>query len=68
MPRPDEGSQVVARLDASSRVRQGQDAELWFNAEHLQLFDAESGHSLLVSDGSQAQATQAAGNGGMGSA
>ena len=68
VPRPDEGSQVVARLSASSRVRQGQDAELWFNAEHLQLFDADSGRSLLVSDGSQSQAAQVAGNGGAGPA
>ncbi len=42
-----EGSQVVARLEAASRVRQGQDAELWFNTEHLHLFDPESGASLL---------------------
>ena len=43
LPRSQEGSQVVARLDAASRVRQGEDAELWFNATHLQLFDADSG-------------------------
>ena len=55
-PRSYEGSQVVARLDAASGVRQGQEAELWFNADHLQLFDADSGHSLLVSDGNHAQA------------
>ena len=46
-----EGSQVVARLDAASQVRQGQEAELWFNTEHLHLFDLESGASLLA-DGS----------------
>ena len=60
VPHPDEGSQVVARLDASSRVRQGQDAELWFDAQHLQLFDGETGRSLLVSDRSQAQGAGAA--------
>jgi multiple sugar transport system ATP-binding protein len=42
-----EGSQVVARLEAASGVRQGQDAELWFNSEHLHLFDPENGQSLL---------------------
>jgi len=34
-----EGSQVVARLEAASKVRQGQETELWFNTEHLHLFD-----------------------------
>ncbi|PZS15144.1 MAG: hypothetical protein DLM64_00345, partial [Solirubrobacterales bacterium] len=47
-----EGSQVVARLEAASRVRQGQETELWFNSEHLHLFDPETGQSLLGSDGS----------------
>jgi multiple sugar transport system ATP-binding protein len=42
-----EGSQVVARLDAASRVRQGGEAELWFDMRHIHLFDAEQGHSLL---------------------
>jgi multiple sugar transport system ATP-binding protein len=42
-----EGSQVVARLEAASTVRQGQEAELWFNSEHLHLFDPETGKSLL---------------------
>jgi multiple sugar transport system ATP-binding protein len=46
-----QGSQVVSRLEAASRVRQGQEAELWFNAEHLHLFDPENGQSLLASDG-----------------
>jgi len=45
------GSQMVARLEAASRVRQGQEAELWFNSEHLHLFDPENGQSLLGSDG-----------------
>ena len=42
-----EGSQVVARLEAASRLQQGQEAELWFNSEHLHLFDPESGQALL---------------------
>jgi multiple sugar transport system ATP-binding protein len=47
-----EGSQVVARLDAASKVRQGQESELWFNSEHLQLFDPETGSTLLGTNGS----------------
>jgi multiple sugar transport system ATP-binding protein len=43
------GSQVVGRLEAASRVRQGEETELWFNTEHLHLFDPESGQSLLAS-------------------
>jgi multiple sugar transport system ATP-binding protein len=50
LPRAGGGSQVVARLDAASRARQGEEAELWFDGTKLQLFDAESGQSLL-SDG-----------------
>ena len=41
------GTQVVARLEPASSVRQGQELELWFNAEHLHLFDSETGRSLL---------------------
>jgi multiple sugar transport system ATP-binding protein len=43
-----DGTQVVARLEAASRVRQGEEIELWFNAEHLHLFDPENGLSLLA--------------------
>jgi multiple sugar transport system ATP-binding protein len=46
-----EGSQVVARLEAASRVRQGQETELWFNSEHVHLFDPETGQSLLPANG-----------------
>ncbi len=48
LPRSSEGSQVVARLAAASQVREGQETELWFNTEHLHLFDLESGASLLA--------------------
>jgi multiple sugar transport system ATP-binding protein len=37
----------VARLGAASQVREGQEAELWFDTEHMHLFDYESGRSLL---------------------
>jgi len=48
LPHSREGSQVVARLAAESRARQGQEAELWFDASHMQLFDLDSGRSLLA--------------------
>ena len=38
---------MIARLEAASQVRQGQELELWFNTEHLHLFDSETGQSLL---------------------
>jgi len=31
-------------------LRQGEEAELWFNSEHLHLFDPETGKSLLGAD------------------
>jgi multiple sugar transport system ATP-binding protein len=49
LPHAREGSQVVARLDAHSKARQGQEAELWFDPAQVQLFDPESGSSLLAS-------------------
>jgi multiple sugar transport system ATP-binding protein len=43
-----EQGQVTARLDAASKVAQGEEAELWFDAAKLHLFDGESGRSLLA--------------------
>ncbi len=45
-----EGNQIVARLDAASQVRQGQECEIWVNSDHIHLFDPESGASLLGRD------------------
>jgi multiple sugar transport system ATP-binding protein len=42
-----EGS-IVARLDPSSGISQGQEAELWVDATRLQLFDPEDGRNLMV--------------------
>ncbi len=44
------GTQIVARLEAASKVKQGQDQELWYDTAHLHLFDPESGRSLLSSE------------------
>ncbi len=43
---PGGGDMLVARLDASSTVRKGQPAELWFDPERVHLFDPESGMNL----------------------
>jgi multiple sugar transport system ATP-binding protein len=55
LPHARAGSQVVARLSAESNVREGAEAELWFNSEHLHLFDLESGRSLLAGVGGEQQ-------------
>jgi multiple sugar transport system ATP-binding protein len=49
--------QMVARLGGASKAKQGQPLELWFDPSHLQLFDPDSGRSLL--SGGSAQATPA---------
>ena len=46
LPGKGEANQVVARLDAASGARQGEEAELFFDAEKLHLFEPESGASL----------------------
>ncbi|MCW2679532.1 MAG: ugpC [Frankiales bacterium] len=39
-------SQLVARLDAASRVREGEDAEIWLDSRKIHLFDPETGEAL----------------------
>jgi multiple sugar transport system ATP-binding protein len=41
---------MVARFAANSQAKQGQEAELWFDSTQIQLFDPESGRSLLAGD------------------
>ena len=38
--------QVVARIEAASEIKRGDEAELWVDATKLHLFDVESGESL----------------------
>jgi multiple sugar transport system ATP-binding protein len=38
--------QVVARIEAASEIKRGDEAELWVDATKLHLFDVESGKSL----------------------
>jgi multiple sugar transport system ATP-binding protein len=61
LPSSHAGSQLVARLAAESHARQGQETELWFNTAHLQLFDPESGQSLLKADAGSQQPHPTAG-------
>jgi multiple sugar transport system ATP-binding protein len=51
MPSTQGGVQITARLSAESTVKQGSEAELWFDSSYLQLFDLDSGRSLLARDG-----------------
>ena len=48
LPHSREGSQIVARLSADSRIQQGQEMELFLDTEHLHMFDSDSGESLLT--------------------
>ena len=43
---PGAEDQVIARLDADSKVREGQEAELWFDANQVHLFDPDTGRNL----------------------
>jgi multiple sugar transport system ATP-binding protein len=48
-----DGVQAVARLGAASGIKQGQQAQLWVDTSQLQLFDHETGRSLLTSESSR---------------
>jgi multiple sugar transport system ATP-binding protein len=49
VPGAGEVGQITARLDAASKVRQGEEAELWVDASKIHLFDPEDGRSLAAS-------------------
>jgi multiple sugar transport system ATP-binding protein len=57
--------QVTARLDAATRIREGEDAELWADLRPLHVFDPESGRNLALDarpgDASAEPATPASG-------
>jgi len=41
-------TQLVVSLDGASRVREGDEAELWVETEHMHLFDPETGENLTL--------------------
>jgi multiple sugar transport system ATP-binding protein len=53
------GDTVVARLDAETRVHEGQEAELWVDGRSIHVFDPASGRnlSLAVGEGSEGPTT-----------
>jgi multiple sugar transport system ATP-binding protein len=48
---PGSEDMVTARLDAASRVREGEEAELWFDLAKVHLFDPTSGMNLTIDGG-----------------
>jgi multiple sugar transport system ATP-binding protein len=46
VPSSGEEGQITARLDAASKVQEGQEVELWVDAERLHLFDPDGGARL----------------------
>jgi multiple sugar transport system ATP-binding protein len=46
------GETIVARLDAATRIAEGQDAELWVDSRAMHVFDPATGRNLsLAGDG-----------------
>ena len=43
------GQEVVARLSAATRIKEEDQAKLWFDTTKIQLFDPQSGGTLLSS-------------------
>jgi multiple sugar transport system ATP-binding protein len=48
VPMEAEEGRIVARLDPQSKVRVGEEAELWVDASRLHLFDPEEGRNLTA--------------------
>jgi multiple sugar transport system ATP-binding protein len=42
------GDTIVARLDAETQIREGQDAELWVDGRQIHVFDPASGRNLSL--------------------
>jgi len=52
------GETIVARLDAATRISEGQDAELWVDSRAMHIFDPSNGRNLsLASDGDDGAAS-----------
>jgi multiple sugar transport system ATP-binding protein len=50
VPMAGEEGRIVARLDPASKVRVGEDAELWVDATRVHLFDPEDGRNLTTEE------------------
>ncbi|MEA2420160.1 MAG: multiple sugar transport system ATP-binding protein, partial [Thermoleophilaceae bacterium] len=48
VPMAGEEGRIVARLDPASRVKVGEEAELWVDASRVHLFDPEDGRNLTT--------------------
>jgi multiple sugar transport system ATP-binding protein len=48
VPTTGEEGHITARLDAASKVKQGEEAELWVEARGLHLFDPDDGRNLTA--------------------
>jgi multiple sugar transport system ATP-binding protein len=48
---------LIARVDASSRIRHDQEAQLWLDTKQLHLFDPKSGRNLVESEPTAPRAT-----------
>ena len=59
---------IVARLSAESEVREGDEAELFVDASHIQLFDPEDGRSLTAAAAATSTERDDAGRDGDGAA
>jgi multiple sugar transport system ATP-binding protein len=54
------GDTVVARIDAATRLREGEDAELWVDVRKIHVFDPSTGKNLALEDGRDTTAPAAA--------
>ncbi len=45
---PSGGSQITTRLSAASSVAEGEEIDIWFDAEQVQVFDPSSGRNLTA--------------------
>jgi multiple sugar transport system ATP-binding protein len=54
-------TQMIVSVDAASRIRDGDEAELWLDPSRMQLFDPETGDNLtLATEGEKAPASAGA--------
>ncbi len=59
------GDTVVARIDAVTRIREGDDAELWVDLRSMHVFDPSTGRNIALGEkGSGGAATGGAATGG----